>query len=149
MENQERYLEFKDEEGWDYVISFPVKNREDIQKLRLWVSYERGNRESMYDYRFLYRGFYLYISLEGIWELGRVITSNKYNRRVFLGEVQRKSQGAYREFAEKAGWEARNMVEKYCSDLEIDWEDGYASRWSGNENDLGLWRENYAITHYR
>lgn len=148
MEKGSRFLEFKDEEGWDYIISFPVKDQEEYQKLRLWVSYEQGNRDSYYDNRFLYRGFYLYISLESTWELGRTITENKYNRRVFLGEVPRKSQSAYQEFAEKAGWHAVDMIEKYCAGLEIEQDGGVASKWSGNEADLGMWRENYTITHY-
>ena len=148
MEKESRFLEFKDTEDCDYMISFPVKNRENTLKLRLWVNYERGNRESFYDYQFLYRGFYLYISLESTWEVGRTLESNEYNRRVFLGGVQRKSSKGYREFAEKAGKHARDIVEKYCKDLEIDWNNGTASRWSGDENDYGMWREYYKITHY-
>lgn len=148
MKNEKHFLEFKDEDGRNYIISFPILNQEKNQRLRLWVCYERGNSVAMYDYRFLYRGFYLYISLGGTWECGATVQESKYNRRIFLGEVQRKSERAYRDFAEKAGWYAREMVEKYCDDLELDWNNGYASQWSGNEADFGMWREEYQITHY-
>lgn len=135
-------LEFKDAAGYNYLLSFPVKNTDKPLRLRLWVEYEIGGY-SYSEFTRIRRGYYLYISVEESCNMGIALESNRYNTRILLGEVRRKSESACRDFSEKAAKYGRKLVEMLCADLEVEWEKGRSSRWSGEGNRVGMWSDVY------
>ena len=136
---------FKDKDGENYIVSFPILNQPVPSRLRLWVAYEIGGFSYSENKR-LKRGYYLYVSFEECSNMGRVLVCGGDDYRVLLGEVARKSEKAYRQFSEKAGTCAKEIVEKLYKDaLKIDWDNGVPTRWGGYGNGVGFYSDYYSI----
>lgn len=151
----DRYLEFVEEDidvvcGYNkYVITFPVNNQGELNRLRMWVAYDLGSAASFEDYKPVPRGFYLYISQEKRSSMCRILEyGDNHNQRVFLMAVDRKSERAYREASKRAGRYARTIIETLCDDLDVDWNNGYARSWSGDGSGVGMWSDMYPITYF-
>lgn len=136
-------LVFKDHEGDNFMLSFPAAENDVPMKLKLWVAYEKGGTCNS-TFQRIKRGYYLYVSVEETSSMARVMTASSCNSRVFLGEVKRRSEKSCREFSEKAGNVAEDIVKQICKDsIIIDWDNCTAIRWSGKRNRLGMYSEMY------
>ena len=144
-------IEFKDEDGFDYLVSVPVLNQDKLNVLRMWVAYDMGKRYSYYDYSEVKRGYYLYFSLEEIHKdyLARSLSTHAENCRIFLGEVSRRSKGWHKDFAQLAEKIVLPAIQDLFPEMELDWENLSYCYWSGKGSGVGMFCDFYKILQPR
>jgi len=140
-------IEFRDANEFNYMVSVPVIGQDEKMVLRMWVAYDRGRRYSQYDYSEVKRGYYLYFSFEEISSdyPARILSTHKDNCRLYLGEVNRRSEGWARDFSSLAAEIVCSVIKEIFADLVFDWEHLSSNRWSGRGSGVGLFCDCYRV----
>lgn len=140
-------ITFRDNNQLNFIVNIPVLDQEQPLILRMWVAYDKGRRCSQYDYSTVERGYYLYFSFETPSDgyPARTLSIDGKNCRLFLGEVERKKEKDYREFAELAEKIAVNAIELYYPNLKLDWDNVTRDIWLGDGSGVGMYCDFYRV----
>lgn len=140
-------ITFRDNNQLNYIVNIPVLEQDKPINLRMWVAYDKGRRCSQYDYSTVERGYYLYFSFETPSDgyPVRTLSIDGKNSRLFLGEVDRKKEKDYRQFAELAEKIAENAIKIYYPNLKLDWNNMSHTIWDGDGSGVGMYCDFYQV----
>jgi len=140
-------IEFRGVDDWNQMISIPVLEQEKPTVLRMWVAYDKGRRCSQYDYSEVKRGYYLYFSFEEPSPdyPARILNIYGNNCRVYLGEVERRSRGWHKDFADLAGKIVLTVINDIFPELKLEWDKISSCYWNGKGSGVGMFCDCYKV----